>query len=68
MTRLLRRESGQALPLALSVMAVVALLTAALTLNGAANQRNSLKSSDAKAAFALASTTMAYALDRKSVV
>jgi len=60
-TRLLRRESGQALPLALAVMAVVALLTAALTLNGAANQRNSLKSADAKAAFALASTTMAYA-------
>ena len=57
----LREQSGQALPLALAVMTIVALLTAALTLNGATNQRNSLKSSDAKAAFALASTTLAYA-------
>jgi hypothetical protein len=63
MTRLstIRRESGQALPLALAVMTIVALLTAALTLNGATNQRNSLKSADSKAAFALASTTLAYA-------
>jgi hypothetical protein len=55
-----REEHGIALPMALAVMAVLAVVTAALTLNGAVNQRSSLKSADAKAAFALASTAMAY--------
>lgn len=63
MTRLRRRlseESGIALPLALALMAILAFMTAALTLNGAVNQRGSLNSADARAAFALATKAMAY--------
>lgn len=59
--RLVRDERGIALVMALGIMAILAGTTAALTLSGALNQRNSLKSADARQAFALASTAMAYA-------
>jgi len=58
--RLIRDEAGVALVLALMVMAVLAGTTAALLLPGTVNQRNSLKSADARQAFALAETALAY--------
>jgi Tfp pilus assembly protein PilX len=64
MRRLLQRlageERGVALVLALIIMAALAGTTAALVLPGAVNQRNSLKSADARQAFALAETSLAY--------
>ncbi|MGH2971614.1 MAG: hypothetical protein ACRDLE_05710 [Gaiellaceae bacterium] len=59
MTRL-RDERGQALPLALALMTLLGILTAAITINGAANQRSSLKSADQRQAFALAQSAIAY--------
>ena len=58
--RLRRDERGVALVLALMVMAILAGTTAALVLPGSVNQRNSLKSADARQAFALAQTALAY--------
>jgi Tfp pilus assembly protein PilX len=62
--RLIRRlkddERGIALVLALLVMAILAGTTAAIILPGAVNQRNSLKEGDARQAFALAETALAY--------
>ena len=64
MRRLLQRvageERGVALVMALIVMAALAGTTAALVLPGAVNQRSSLKSADARQAFALAETSLAY--------
>jgi Tfp pilus assembly protein PilX len=64
MRRLLQRiageERGVALVMALIIMAALAGTTAALVLPGAVNQRNSLKSADARQAFALAETALAY--------
>ncbi|HEY2072103.1 MAG TPA: hypothetical protein VGG88_00870 [Gaiellaceae bacterium] len=58
--RLVRDEGGVALVMALIIMAALAGTTAALVLPGAVNQRNSLKSADARQAFALAETALAY--------
>jgi Tfp pilus assembly protein PilX len=64
MRRLLQRlrqdERGVALVMALMIMAVLAGTTAALVIPGTLNQRNSLKSADARQAFALAETALAY--------
>jgi len=64
MRRVLRRlysdESGIALVMALMLMLILGGTTAALVIPGAVNQRNSMKSGDAKAAFALAETSLAY--------
>ncbi|MDE3025323.1 MAG: hypothetical protein KGI93_07105, partial [Acidobacteriota bacterium] len=60
MTRLLRNERGQALPMALAIMTIFGILTAAITINGAANDRSSLKSADARQAFELAQSALAY--------
>lgn len=64
MRRLLHRlrddERGIALVMALIVMVVLAGTTAALVIPGSVNQRNSLKSADARQAFALAETALAY--------
>ena len=64
MRRLLQRVAGDdrgvALVMALMLMLILAGTTAALVIPGAVNQRNSLKSADAKQAFALAETAMAY--------
>jgi Tfp pilus assembly protein PilX len=66
MRRVLRRlcsdETGVALVMALMLMLILGGTTAALVLPGAVNQRNSLKSSDAKQAFALAETALAYGI------
>ncbi|HEY2776350.1 MAG TPA: hypothetical protein VGI77_00470, partial [Gaiellaceae bacterium] len=58
--RLAGEERGVALVLALIIMAALAGTTAALVLPGAVNQRSSLKSADARQAFALAETSLAY--------
>jgi hypothetical protein len=58
--RFARDERGVALVMALIVMAALAGTTAALVIPGAVNQRNSLKSADARQAFALAETALAY--------
>lgn len=58
--RLAREESGIALVLALIVMLILAGTATALILPGSVNQRNSLKSADARSAFALAQTALAY--------
>jgi Tfp pilus assembly protein PilX len=58
--RRLRKECGQALPMALAIMTIFGILTAAITINGAANDRSSLKSADARQAFALAQSALAY--------
>jgi Tfp pilus assembly protein PilX len=58
--RLRRDEHGVALVMALIIMAVLAGTTAALVIPGAVNQRSSLKSADARQAFALAETALAY--------
>jgi Tfp pilus assembly protein PilX len=64
MRRLLQRvvqdERGVALVMALIIMAALAGTTAALVIPGAVNQRNSLKSGDARQAFALAEAALAY--------
>lgn len=66
MRRILRRlcsdETGVALVIARMLMLILGGTTAALILPGAVNQRNSLKSADAKQAFALAETALAYGL------
>jgi len=58
--RLACDETGVALVIALMLMLILAGTTAALVVPGAVNQRNSLKGSDAKQAFALAETAVAY--------
>lgn len=58
--RLRRDEDGVALVLALMTMSVLAITTAALVLDGAANQRGSLQSNHAKEAFAVAQEALAY--------
>ena len=58
--RLGRDERGVALVMALIIMAALAGTTAALVIPGAVNQRSSLKSADARQAFALAETALAY--------
>ena len=58
--RIVGEERGVALVMALIIMAALAGTTAALVLPGAVNQRNSLKSADARQAFALAETSLAY--------
>ena len=64
MRRILARigndETGVALVIALMLMLILGGTTAALVLPGAVNQRNSLKSADARSAFALAETALAY--------
>lgn len=64
MRRLVERvageERGVALVMALVLMAILAGTTAAVILPGAVNQRTSLKSADARQAFALAETALAY--------
>jgi hypothetical protein len=55
-------EAGVALVIALMLMLILGGTTAALILPGAVNQRNSLKSADAKQAFALAETALAYGI------
>jgi hypothetical protein len=46
--------------LALAIMTIFGILTAAITINSAANDRSSLKSADARQAFAIAQTALAY--------
>ena len=58
--RLSRDERGVALVMALIIMAALAGTTAALVIPGAINQRSSLKSADARQAFALAETALSY--------
>ena len=58
--RIAADDRGVALVMALMLMLILGGTTAALVLPGAVNQRNSLKSADAKQAFALAETALAY--------
>lgn len=60
MIRMLGGQRGQALPMALAIMTIFGILTAAITINGAANDRSSLKSADARQAFELAQSALAY--------
>ena len=58
--RVRRDERGIALVMALIIMLVLAGTTAAIVVPGQVNQRSSLNSADARQAFALAETALAY--------
>ena len=58
--RIVDDERGVALVMALVIMAILAGTTVAVILPGAVNQRSALKSADARQAFALAQTALAY--------